>query len=378
VTSNLAYAIRLFQTVNTRGKDLTVSDLTKSLLLSLTRGKDDRSSVTQAWKNFSGTFDEDYSKLDEVLSSYRLYQQVRKADKSVYAELKDEFESATDGDTSVVELAQDIVDYAEYYDSVESAGGQSVQMLSNLRHSRYWKTVLTAAKKESFDEYSELVESLVALYYSYWIAGHTSEKIKKPSYEILDIIKSDGNIDSIREYISDKRSNDSISQKVRDNLHSDVYDKNWHLPLLIALEFEESLDTTKVEITADGSLHREHILPKEFESAMEKYDYWERNFSREEAADLRHSLGNIIPLEESVHSDVTQKPFNQKTDHYMGNVLETPDINQEGKATSWNISRHVVDNFDEWNSESVRQMRDYLMRKTADLLEIDASELVDG
>jgi uncharacterized protein with ParB-like and HNH nuclease domain len=46
-SDDLAHAVRLFQTINTRGKDLTVSDLTKSYLLSNLQDSEDKDTVME-------------------------------------------------------------------------------------------------------------------------------------------------------------------------------------------------------------------------------------------------------------------------------------------------------------------------------------------
>ncbi|MFB6147766.1 MAG: DUF262 domain-containing protein, partial [Candidatus Nanohaloarchaea archaeon] len=276
-TSELSYAIRLFQTVNNRGKDLTVSDLTKSYLLSLT-SDEQRDVVTESWKKLSTKFDDNYDRLDSLLSSYRLYLQETKPDEAIYEELKDEFDSTLQEGTSVVEIARDINRYAEEYLNVENEDSREKYMLSNLKHTQYWKTILTTAKKEGFSDYDALVDELVGMYYSYWIGGHTSEKIKIPSNNILSRIKDGEDIEQIREYIEEERNDESIAQKVQDNLYSEVYGESWHRPLLLALEYNLTVDKSTSEIEPGQDIHSEHILPQSYESAMEKEEYWREQF----------------------------------------------------------------------------------------------------
>lgn len=375
-TSDLSYAIRLFQTVNTRGKDLTVSDLTKSYLLSLTRNEEQRETVTETWKKLSSKFNDDYDQLDDLLSSYRLYLRETRAEKSIYEELKGEFDSSLNGETSVVELAKDIDRYAEQFLNVESMHSRGMYMLSNLKHTQYWKTILTTAKKEGFSEFDDLMESLVALYYSYWIAGHTSEKIKIPSYDLLSRIKDGGSIGEVRSYIEDKRNSDNISQKVRDSLYSDVYGESWHRPLLLAIEYNLSTDKKINEIDPGKEIHSEHVLPKKYEPAMEKEQYWRENFSVDEAAKLRHTLGNLIPLEQEVHETVHQKPFPTKTAHYMGSDSTLAGIAEDREATSFDLTRIVVEEYDDWTPENIREHRNYLVERAADVLGLQEHQLL--
>jgi len=375
-TSDLSYAIRLFQTANTRGKDLTVSDLTKSYLLSLTSNDEQRKTVTESWKKLSSKFDDNYSRLDNLLSSYRLYLQETRAESSIYEELKEEFDSTLQDETSVVELARDIDRYAEEFLGVENDQSREMYMLSNLKHTQYWKTLLTTAKKQGFEDYRGLVDALVAMYYSYWVGGHTSAKIKNPSYNLLSLIKDGGSLEEVWEYIEDDRSSKNIAQKVQNNLHSDVYEASWHRPLLLAIEYQFTPDMKTSEIEPGQELHREHILPKKFTTAMENEQYWREKFSAEEAAKLRHGLGNLIPLEQEVHETVQQKPFPTKAAHYMGSDSTLASVAEDREATNFDLTRRVVEEYDDWTPENIINYRDYLVKKSASLLKLEEDQLM--
>lgn len=375
-TSDLSYAIRLFQTANTRGKDLTVSDLTKSYLLSLTSNDEERRTVTETWKKLSSRFDDNYNRLDNLLSSYRLYLQETRADSTIYEELKEEFDDTLQGETSVVELARDIDRYAEEFLNVEGEQSREMYMLSNLKHTQYWKTILTTAKKQGFEDYDGLVDALVAWYYSYWIGGHTSAKIKNPSYDLLSLLKEGAGLDEAWDYIEDDRESKNLAQKVQNNLYSDVYEAKWHRPLLLALEYRFTPDMKTNEIEPGQELHREHILPKEFSTAMEKEEYWRENFTLEEAANLRHSLGNLIPLEQEVHKTVQQKPFPTKAAHYMGSDSTLASVAEDREATNFDLTRRVVEEYDDWTPENIEAYRRYLVKRSADLLMLEEDQLL--
>lgn len=259
---------------------------------------------------------------------------------------------------------------------MEGEQSREMYMLSNLKHTQYWKTLLTTAKKQGFEEYDSLVDALVALYYSYWVGGHTSAKIKNPSYDLLSLIKDGGDFDEVWDYIGDDRSNKNIAQKVQNNLYSDVYDDSWHRPLLLALEYRFTPDMKTNKIEPSQELHREHILPQKFSSAMEKEEYWQANFTPEEAAQLRHSLGNLVPLEQEVHETVQQKPFPTKKAHYMGSDSTLASLAEDREATNFDITRRVVEEYEDWTPENIKEYRDYLVKKSASLLKLEEDQLL--
>lgn len=313
--------------------------------------------------------------MDSLLSSYRLYLQETRAENSIYEELKTEFDAQLQGEESVIDLARDIYKYAEEFLNVEGIDSRGKFILANLNHTQYWKTILTTAKKDGFDNLDGLVDALVALYYSYWIAGHTSGKIKIPSYNILSLIKDGDGQEAVWDYIDKKRARDSITAKVRDGLYSDVYGADWHRPLL-AMEYQMTASQKTTEIEPGVDIHREHILPNRYETAMENEEYWGQTFDVNEAAKIRHSLGNLTPLERAVHESIQQKPFDMKTAHYMGSGEIDASVAEDREATNFDLTRRVVDEYDEWTPEAVRDNRKYLVKQAAQLLHFQEEELL--
>ncbi|MFC7236959.1 DUF262 domain-containing protein [Saliphagus sp. GCM10025317] len=370
ISDDLAHAVRLFQTINTRGKDLTVSDLTKSYLLSNLEDDEDKDDVIDVWKEITTKVDDDYDTLDSILGMYRLYLQQSKAQETRYQELKSEFEGQ-----NPKKIVNDIRDFVDNYNQIENSGSKEIFVLENLSHTLYWKTILIAAKKDGIDYFDELRDELIGFYYSYWIGDYTSEKIKIPSINILTLLRDEASLEEIQEYIESKRKRDNIPERVRDGLYSDnVYgDEKWHKSLLIAIEYSLS-DSQKVEQIEKrgGGMHIEHVLPKSYGSAMEKYDYWKDNFSREEASQLRNTLGNLIPLQYDLNAKAAQKPFGEKAAIYQG---------ERGKPrSSFDLALRVArGDYGDWSPEAIETHRDYLIEESAYLLNLPTdSILIEG
>lgn len=369
-SNNLSKAIRLFQTINTRGKDLTVSDLTKSYLLSQLPSKERREAFVEVWEQISNTVNEDYDELDNILQSYRLYLQTEKANEEAYIELKSEFES---NDREPLEIVREIKSFTEEFVSLENSENKFLRILRNLKHKRYWKTALVASRMDNRGEDYEhqLCKELVSFYYSYWIAGYTSQKIKKPSYQILRKTKQSEGLEDIYEYLTSKRQGDNIPSEVRESLHEDnVYKKSWHRNLLTALEYIQYTDRKVPEVVLDKDTHVEHILPRMFETAREKHDEWAEAFS-EDDDDLVNSLGNLTLLQYDLNESASQKPFSEKKKIYAGEKTY--------KKTSFELSERIL-NYEEWTPESIRDNHEYLLDQVAELLNIDRDKLepLDG
>jgi hypothetical protein len=378
-TSSLANAVKLFQTVNTRGKDLTISDLTKSYLLSQTDNEDEETGVIGTWDNLTSLFDNNYDTLDSILASYRLYRYEAEADESIYAELKAEFDDMLSNEMSVVEVVADIEAYARCHPDAEHHTSPEYFMLNNLSHEQHWKTVLTTAQKHGFDKTDELLEDLVAFYYSYWIGDYTAAKIKKPSREFIERIKDGKGIDSIRGKISSKRENDNIPSRCRQQLHEELYDgspESWLIPLLTALEYQTSAEVGD-PIKTGKRLHIEHILPKS-ESVFDgdsTTDYWKNQFSKEQAKEIKHRFGNLVLLEGEYNKRAQTRPYSEKVKIYTGREGEYEGLPVKAKNTDFEITRHVTDEYDDWSVDNIREFRGYLLERVGNLLHIDADRL---
>lgn len=365
-TSDLTHAVRLFQTINTRGKDLTVSDLTKSYLLSNLEDDEDKDDVIEVWQELTGKIDDNYDLLDDILGMYRLYLRATKQKESAYVELKAEFEGQNPKD-----IVRDIRDFVATHQDIENTRDRWIFMLDNLTHKRYWKTILIAAKKDGVDYYDQLKEDLVAFYYSYWIGDYTAEKIKLPSITILEKVKDKADLTEIEQFMAEKRDKDNIPGRVRDGLNADnVYGERWHKRLLVAIEYLLSTGQKVERIDPGKDLHREHVLPKEYKSAKLAYDYWGKKFDDGEAERLKHTLGNLVPLQYDLNSSAAQKPFPQKTKIYKGDADDKP-------QSSFDLTLRVADtdNYTEWTPTAIEDNRDFLLQKTANLLHLSIEDL---
>jgi hypothetical protein len=109
---------------------------------------------------------------------------------------------------------------------------------------------------------------------------------------------------------------------------------------------------------------------------MENEQYWRDNFDAEEAAKLRHTLGNLTPLEQEVHDPVQQKPFSIKAAHYMGNDETLATIGQDREATSFDLTRRIVKRYDDWTPENIRENQRYLVKRAAELLDFEKDQLL--
>lgn len=363
-TSNVQEAVRIFQTVNTRGKDLTLSDKIKSYLLSYVE-EDAEDDFVEVWREIINKLDGDYGKLDSILSWYRFYLTEAEVDTSSYGDL-----TAKLDETNPIKEIRKIRDFVDEYLASQRDADKWTFMLDNHGQQRYWQTILIAARLNGVEDLAQLKRCLVQLYYSFMIGGHSRSKTKVPSRAILKRVKNGEGVESVEEYLDDKRHRNRIASKVRNNLTTEnVFNESWHKNLLIAIEYHLSTER-KVEKIAKGSeLHIEHVLPKGWDSETIDHDYWSRQFSEEEAESLKHTIGNLIPLQYDLNQSVGLRPFPTKVEIYRGNG--------DYPKSSFDLVDAVADGrYTDWSPTEIRKHRDYMIEQTAELLGFPEDELI--
>lgn len=363
-TNEVQRAIRIFQTINTRGKDLSLTDKVKSYLLSYVI-EDEKDDFVEVWHEIVNKLDGNYSKFDDILGWYRFYLTESEVDIGAYEDLISEID-----ESDPIREIRSIRDFVDAYLKNQSEADKWSYMLKNHGQGRYWQTILIAAQSHGIEQIPKLKQYLVQLYYSYLIGGHYRSKTKSPSRDILRIVKGTSNIDSVKEYIDDERSSLRIASKVADGLNSEnVYDENWHKSLLIAIEYQLSTDRKVEEIQKGAGLHIEHILPKKWSSDSIDHNYWKDRFSPDQAEDLKHSLGNLIPLQYNLNESAGQQPFPEKVEIYKGN-------RNYPKSSFDLVDKIISSEYDKWTSDEISKYRDYLIRETAKLLDLPSEELI--
>lgn len=363
-TGNVQEAVRIFQTINTRGKDLTLTDKVKSYLLSYV-DEDGEEDFVEVWRQIVNKLDGDYGQLDSILSWYRFYLTESEVDNSSYEDLVAELD-----ESDPIKEIRRIRDFVNEYLASQREADKWIFMLENHGQRRYWQTILIAARLEGVPDLQELKSSLVQLYYSYMIGGHYRSKTKVPSRAILKRIKSGGGTEAAKEYIESKRQREKIASKVRDGLTSDdVFHENWHNDLLVAIEYQLSNERKVERISTGSGLHVEHILPKKWREDSCGHSYWSDRFSEEEAERLKHSIGNLIPLQYDINQSVGQREFSEKIEIYRGN----------GKypKSSFDLVDSIADGrYTDWSPSEVGRHQEYMIKQAAELLGLPEEKLL--
>src|SRR3989338_5092479 len=234
-----ADAIKLFQVLNTRGLDLSPSDLIKSHLYSRLNDAKEKEQFISKWREVEKRSEDVDETITDLLTYYAYYLLAQKPGESLYKELTDKFKNEDSR-----KVIFDFGEFVESFNKIYQMESKIIFSLWYLPNKVFWKAILTTAKKEKFNDFEGLCKELRKVYYSYWIADYTTSKIKQLSFNIIDLIKS-------------KKSMAEIS---------------------------------KAEM--DKKIHADHILPEKWHNKEE----WKKMWTEEQANNHLNKIGNLTLL----------------------------------------------------------------------------------
>lgn len=352
--SSQEFAIKLFQTLNARGMDLSPADLIKSHLMSKLV-EDQHDKFIQIWIDIEKIMDRLDEKIGDIFNYYQYYSLAQNPKKSLYDEIISIF-----GEKEPNVLIYELKKFAECYEEVIEDNIPELYTLFYLKHQLYWKSILVTAKFENYQRYDELVRLIRDFYYKYWIAGYTSQKIKQISFNIIGMIKNKKSYPEIKEILMKKEKEDNIYNRSIESLKSNCYNEAWCKPILILLEYTR-VDESKLlnYLKVDKKIHVEHILPISWENNFE----WNQNIKeKEKVEEYINNISNLTLLSGTKNIKATNDGFEKKKEIYRG----------KGKdgITSFQLTQDLLE-YSTWNISELKERQKLLINEIINILDIN-------
>jgi len=348
--SNKASAIRLFQVLNTRGLDLSPADLVKSSLYAMLN-ENRRKQFVSTWGQIETLAENIDESVSDLLAYYRNYLLASKPRRALFEELEATFRKKKGNKEKKANKV--VYDFKKFVDScvdVWNEESKTINSLWYLPNQVFWFSILAAARKVNFKNFQGLSKELRRLYYSYWIAGYTTAKIRDFSYEIMKDVKKKRELKGIRKKIDNKMKGDRVKERIRENLSDDVYGNSWLKPLLITVEYEQT-DASKIAyIELDRKIHIDHILPQKWESIS----YWKNKWKKDQAKEWLNRIGNLTLLSGKKNIEASNNSFKKKKKIYKGTGLDG--------TTAFLITQRILRE-NEWTSKQVIQRQKWFLKQ---------------
>jgi uncharacterized protein with ParB-like and HNH nuclease domain len=348
--SNRVSAIRLFRTLNTRGLELDLADLTKSYLLSNLENESKRAQFLMSWREIEKTAEDNDETVEDLLTYFGYYLIGAKPKRALNEEFERRFKRKDPN-----KIVYEIKKFSDYYDEILNTKSKTVGALLYLRDTVLWKTILVTARMKNFPHFKKICNELRRLYYSYWIADYTSAKTRDFSYNLIRSIKKGTSISELRKEIDQKMKEDRVLKWIKTFLEDDVYGYSWLKPLLVMIERAQTDESVYVEY--GRNLHIDHILPEQWE----KNSYWKKNWKKEDADEWLGDIGNLTLLSGSKNIRASNLEFAKKKAIYKG----------KGKdgTTSFEITK-AISRKSSWKVSDVRARHNLLVKQACTILDI--------
>ena len=336
VVENDLDAYTVFETLNARGIELSISDLLKNYLLSLTAQSDeDLHQAKEQWKNIIQITDLDKFPTFLRYFWHSRYETVRK--EQLFKALRRSVK--TTGET--FELLDNLEKYAAVYAALRNPNDDIWQGNKEIRKrvnelklfgvTQPYPLLLESYFKLSTSQFEDVLKFCSVIAFRYNVIGNLDPKRQELAFHNASKKLFDGKITNSAQialelkniYIDDERFENLFSTK-QVNTKSK---KKLARYILYSLENQIAGTESNFE---DDTATIEHILPEN------PSDEWEEIFTQEEQENYVYRLGNLTLLESAKNNDCGTKPFSEKQKIYkqsqyqMTNQFDYPEwtVNQ--------------------------------------------------
>ena len=350
--SNQAFAIKLFQVLNTRGLDLTNTDLIKSHLFG-NCGKDKLSQLKSSWNQIETIAEDvDDDDTDRIITYFGLSVLERNPRSTLSADLLDHKSFKTKDSNSIV---FEMLKFSKSYKELYNTHTKLMYSFWYLPNDIYWKSILTTALCYDYKDFERLSQYLRKFYWSYWIAGYTISKIKQTSFNLIAWIKANKQISFIEKEIEKKMREDNVRSSMREKLDGDVYGERWLKPILLLVEYSRTDDAKPTWIEWDKNLQIEHVLPEKWAANPD----WKKMWNDDQARLWQQRLGNLTLLSGRKNSVASNDSFKKKKVAYR----------KTGGMTAFEITKELLE-VDEWTEIEVKKRHANLKQDILKILDV--------
>lgn len=350
--SNQAFAIKLFQVLNTRGLDLTNTDIIKSHLYGNCQ-KEKLPQLKSSWIQIENIADDVEDDTDRLITYYGLSVLERNPRSTLSAELiNHKYFKMKDSNTIVF----DMLKFSKAYKQLYNAQSKLMFSFWYLPNDIYWKSILVTALYKEYKDYEKLSALLRKFYWTYWIAGNTISKIKQTSFNLISWIKSNKPYSFIEKEIQKKMDDDKVVDYMKENLEGNAYSERWLKPLLVLIEYNKTDDSKLTWVEINRSLQIEHILPEKWGANPD----WKKRWKEDQATHWLQKLGNLTLLSGKKNAVASNDSFKKKKEAYKKAF---------GGMTAFEITKQVASN-DEWTEAETKKRHSQLKRDVYKILNI--------
>jgi len=343
MTDNINEAFIIFETLNTRGKDLETADLLKNYFFMRAQGSiKNTEQIKEQWINMYSILErkEDTTKL---IRYYWNCSRKYVHDKQLYKEISNTIVDYKD----CVNVVLDLCKVAELYNALvnpnqndyfsdDNISGKLIR-LQTMKVSTFYPVMFSMVLRDrTKDDIYKVVSALDTMAFrEFVIAGKNPNRIERFLADLaLDIYKNSNSADDIVSKIKEYTMPETDTK----NLLKTYKPSNANIAKFILREVENEIsDTTEKKLVdSNKAINLEHIMPQ-------CNDVW--NYPAEEHSAVYTMLGNLTLLSEKLNKSASNALFKDKKDKYAKSSIK--------------ITKSLCD-YDEWNADTIASRAEYL------------------
>lgn len=349
-------AYTIFETLNDRGLDLSVTDLLKNYLLSLFKYPNDQKFAKSRW-------DEIISKVElknfpMFLRYYwMIYNKAVKKDE-LFKEIKNKIKNKKDA----LKFLDLLSEYADIFNALEDESNEFwvgkdklqryMKSLHILKVKQCYPLLMVAMKEFEEKKYEKIFKMCEIVSFRYLticsrnpnaledVYNRTCLKITNNTEISIEEVKK--SLSSI--YVKDQEFIDSFKIKVLNTK------SNKKIVKYILIKIEEYIDNNFLYNIEDPKLTIEHILPENPNKE------WKEKFKKQEIEECTYRIGNYTLMKDKDNRNVGNEQYKVKKEIYAKSNIH--------------LTNSIPKYYEEWNFESLDMRQNELAKKAAEIWRI--------
>ena len=320
-------ALRIFSTLNDRGKPLADSDIFKVKLYNFYKSKNKKDEFIEEWKVLENLIEEYFnskasSPMDELFTRYMYYERAKQnITASTTDALRKFFEQEDYKLLKSEETFNNLGALARFWKNVYSQDDIfSQKVLNRLYVLKYapngmWTYILSVyyiANKDNLDQEKlyNFLTKITAFIYAYYFTNPGVNALRTPFYSEMErIVHSNNN--ELKDYFKNYKFNkDELTRKISEFVFSNnkTITKSMLIWYLMNDDTQEQIEDFQIE----------HIYSKN------RYEKEDNGFD----INLIESIGNKVILEKKINISASDYRFDDKKKYYMGKAGKNKQVTQ--------------------------------------------------
>ncbi|WP_177235242.1 DUF262 domain-containing protein [Streptomyces sp. MUSC 14] len=313
-------ANEVFETINSRGKDLSTVDLVRNFLMEKSRGEHEKSRVNDAWRSLLDGFDR-REEIEKFLRHFWVSKHGDVKSHSLYATIRKDLSSHFDKRPQVYGVGAFSAELegaaGRYADLINGSTGDvefdaALSEIKAMNADALYPLLLSASGEYQYSQLQDLVKASISYYVRWTVVGRReSTLLEENVFSAAKELARGGPLGEVLNKVLGWIPDDETFKS--DFLEASIPKQSQARYLLARIEqhLRNEKDIREEVVLGDGKVHVDNIYPQkpEEELKLDDHDDW---VSR---------LGNLTLLAGKKNQSLSNLSFPEKAHMYSGSAL---------------------------------------------------------